>query len=267
MELLRRAREKLREGKTAQLERILRRSLQEVRALGGLPPERAEEILEAMRSLEGEIRERLEEAGIAVEGTAVDADDLTDSLCYAETRPLFTFCSHPLSDIIAKVNRPSQNFIAETLQKTLGEEFGKEGSAYAGRQVQLALYDSLGMDTRNLQIRDGSGLSRHDLVSPNTSVALLQMMWDHPYRSYYLESFPLAGRFGTIRKRMIGTAAEANVRAKTGFIGYVRSLSGYTWTRSGEPIIFSLMVNHYTIPTSQANQLQDRIAALLSEME
>jgi len=213
------------------------------------------------------LKERLEEAGITVSGDPLDGDDLPDSINYDQTERIFTFHSHPMSDIIAKVNRPSQNFIAETLQKTLGHELGQEGSSYAGRQVQLALYDSLGMDTRNLQLRDGSGLSRHDLVSPNTSVSLLQMMWDHPLRSYYIESFPLAGVTGTIRKRALGSSAEGNLRAKTGYIGYVRSLSGYTWTQSGEPIILSLMVNHYTIPTGKVNKLQDRIVAILSDME
>jgi len=213
------------------------------------------------------LKERLEDAGILVAGSPVDVDDLPDSLNYSATQKIFTYYSHPMSDIIAKVNRPSQNFIAETLQKTLGAEFGKEGSSREGRKVQMALFDSLGMDTRNLKIRDGSGLSRHDLVSPNTSASLLQMIWAHPYRSYFIESLPLSGLTGTIRKRMIGTEAEQNVRAKTGTIGYVSSLSGYTWTQSGEPIIFSIMANHFTIPTSQVRSIQDQIATILSEME
>ncbi len=213
------------------------------------------------------LKERLEEAGIIVSGQAVDADDLADSLDYSATTRFFTYYSHPLSDIISKVNRPSQNFIAETLQKTLGHEFGEEGSSREGRKVQMAFYDSLGMDTRNLKLRDGSGLSRHNLVSPNTSISLLELMWNHPYRSYYIESFPLSGVFGTSRKLTLGTSAEGNVRAKTGTIGYVRAFSGYTWTQSGEPIIFSLMVNHYTISTSRVNQLIEQIVAKLSDME
>jgi len=213
------------------------------------------------------LKEHLEAAGILVEGDAVDVDDLDLPIEYENSSNLFTYSSHPLSDIISKVNRPSQNFIAETLQKTLGHEFGAEGSSREGRKVQMAFYDSLGMDTRNLELRDGSGLSRHNLVSPNTSSSLLQLMWDHPYRTYYIESFPLAGVFGTPRKLTLGTSAEGNVRAKTGTIGYVRAFSGYTWTQSGEPIIFSLMVNHYTISTSEVNKLIERIVALLADME
>ncbi|MCF7807557.1 MAG: D-alanyl-D-alanine carboxypeptidase/D-alanyl-D-alanine-endopeptidase [Candidatus Marinimicrobia bacterium] len=213
------------------------------------------------------LKERLADAGIRVNGDPIDADDLADTVRYDSTQKLFSYYSHPMSDIIKKVNQPSQNFIAETLQRTMGALFGEEGSSREGRKVQIALYDSLGMDTRNLKIRDGSGLSRHDLVSPNTSTSLLQMMWDHPYRSTYIESFPLSGVSGTIKRRMPGMSAEYNVRAKTGYIGYVRSLSGYTWTRSGEPIIFSIMVNHYTIPTSIVNHIQDQIASILSDME
>ena len=213
------------------------------------------------------LKERLTAAGIMVQGNPLDVDDLQDSLDYAASTRLFTYYSHPLSDIISKVNRPSQNYIAETLQKTLGSSFGDAGSSRAGRKVELMLFDSLGMDTENLQLRDGSGLSRHNLVSPNTTTSLLQMMWDHPYRSYFMESLPLSGVSGTTRKRTLGTSAEGNVRAKTGYIGYARALSGYTWTRSGEPIIFSIMVNHYTISTSKVNDLQDRIVAILSDME
>ncbi len=213
------------------------------------------------------LKEHLEAAGISVGGEAVDVDDLEQAIDYENTSRLFTYYSHPLSDIISKVNRPSQNYIAETLQKTLGYEFGELGSSREGRKVEMALFDSLGMDTQNLKLRDGSGLSRHNLVSPGTSASLLQIMWDHPYRSYYIESFPLAGVFGTPRKLTIGTSAEGNVRAKTGTIGYVRAFSGYTWTQSGEPIIFSLMVNHYTIPTSQVNRLLERVVAILSDME
>jgi len=213
------------------------------------------------------LKERLEEAGISVLGSPMDVDDLPDSLNYAETNKIFTYYSHPMSDIIAKVNRPSQNFIAEMLQKTLGVEFGEEGSSREGRKIQMMFYDSLGMNTENLKLRDGSGLSRHNLVSPNTTVSLLELMWAHPYRTYYIESLPLSGLTGTVRRRMIGTDAEQNVRAKTGTIGYVSSLSGYTWTQSGEPIMFSIMANHFTIPTYKVRGIQDQIANILSEME
>jgi len=213
------------------------------------------------------LKERLTDAGITVSGNPVDGDDLPDSINYDATNYLFTYYSHPMSRIVELVNKPSQNFMAESLQKTMGALYGEEGSSREGRMVQMALFDSLGMDTDNLQLRDGSGLSRYNLVSPNTTSSLLQMMWDHPYRSYFIESLPHSGVSGTIKSRMSGMSAEFNVRAKTGSLSYVRSLSGYTWTRSGEPIIFVMMVNHYTIPTSVVNHIQDQVATILSDME
>ncbi len=212
------------------------------------------------------LKEHLVDAGIKVSGNPVDVDDLVESIDYEQTSILFTYTSHPMSRIVTEVNQPSQNFIAETLQKTLGKELGKEGSAKEGLKMQMAFYDSLGMNTDNLYLRDGSGLSRYDLISPNNSVSLLQMMWDHEYRTYYINSFPLAGVVGTIDDRMIGTSAERNVRAKTGNMTNVSSLSGYTWTKSGEPIIFSVMVNSYMIPSSKVKHIQDQIAVILSDM-
>jgi len=213
------------------------------------------------------LKQFLERQGIEVTGEPIDGDDWTAQVDYERYQPIFTHTSQPLSEIIAKVNKPSQNFIAETLQKTLGAILGDDGSSKSGIKVQMALYDSLGMDTRNLTIRDGSGLSRLDLVSPNTTASLLQMMWNHPDRDIFITSLPISGVDGTIEKRMVGTIAEGRVHAKTGYVSYVRSLSGYLWTLGGEPIIFTLMVNHYTVPTSLANKIQDTICTILVGMD
>ncbi|MBT4036214.1 MAG: D-alanyl-D-alanine carboxypeptidase/D-alanyl-D-alanine-endopeptidase [Candidatus Marinimicrobia bacterium] len=213
------------------------------------------------------LKKHLIDKDINVVGEPVDVDDLPDAIDYEQTSTLFTYFSHPMSSIIKGVNRRSINFIAEQVHKTLGKEFGAKGSADEGGKIQIALFDSLGMDTKNLHIRDGSGLSNYNLVSPNTTTSLLQMMWNHPYRSYYLESFSLTGVSGATRKRLRGTSAEGNVRTKTGTIAKVRTLSGYTWTQSGEPIIFSILVNHHVVPNSQVNQIQDQIVVILSDME
>ena len=63
---------------------------------------------------------------------------------------------------------------------------------------------------------------------------------------------------------MIGTNAQGNLRAKTGYVSYVRALSGYVTTADGEDLIFSFIVNNYDVPTSMANELQNRIGVILS---
>jgi len=211
------------------------------------------------------LKEYLQRAGIEVRGQPRDGDDILEEKHYDDRwKPLFTHYSPPLSEIIAKVNKPSQNFIAECLQRTLGAMFRGEGSNEAGIEVEMALFDSLGMDTQNLTIVDGSGLSRHNLVAPANTVSLLQMMWRHPYRAIYMASLATPGEeHSTLAHRMQGTPLEGNLWAKTGYMEYVRSLSGYLLTRHKKWLVFSLMVNHYTIPTREINRIQDRICLLL----
>jgi len=212
------------------------------------------------------LKEYLERGGITVAGDPVDVDDLSDSLDYTGYQRLFTHQSPPLSDIICKVNKPSQNFIAETLQKTLGAEFGEEGSSYQGRLVERALFDSLGVYTPGFNPRDGSGLSRYNLIAPEATVSLLDMMWDHPQREIYLASLPVIGYDGTTRRLVENGAAYQNVLAKTGTISYARALSGYVWTQSGEPIIFSFMVNHHTVSNTYTNAMIVEMLEILSEL-
>jgi len=212
------------------------------------------------------LKEYLERESIEVSGDPVDGDDLADSIRYDSLSILFEHQSPPLSDIIYKVNKPSQNFIAESLQKTLGAEFGEEGSSWEGRLVELALFDSLGVYTPGLRMRDGSGLSRYNLVAPEATISLLDVMWRHPNRDTYIESLPVAGHDGTITNLVKEGPAFGNVLAKTGTISYARALSGYVWTRSGEPLIFSIMVNHHTIPTWRVNNMIVDVLEILSEL-
>ena len=82
-------------------------------------------------------------------------------------------------------------------------------------------------------MRDGSGLSRHDYVSPRTLVTVLDAMRRHPDFKVFYDALPIAGVDGTIDKRMRGTAAQGNVHAKTGYVDKARSLSGYVTTADG----------------------------------
>jgi D-alanyl-D-alanine carboxypeptidase/D-alanyl-D-alanine-endopeptidase (penicillin-binding protein 4) len=76
----------------------------------------------------------------------------------------------------------------------------------------------------------------------------------------------VAGVDGTISNRMRGTPAQGNVRAKTGFVGFARSLSGYVTTADGELLIFSMLCNNYTVPTAAVNRVQDQVAARLASL-
>src|SRR5213075_2845664 len=94
--------------------------------------------------------------------------------------------------------------------------------------------ETWGITRDSWQLIDGSGLSRRDVVTPDTLVAILRRMYDQSDVSPWMAAFPIAGRDGTLAARMKGTAAENNVRAKTGTMSNVRSLAGYVRTRDGE---------------------------------
>ena len=115
-------------------------------------------------------------------------------------------------------------------------------------------------------IRDGSGLSRYDYISPRTVVRILDAMRKSRDFQVYYDALPIAGVDGTIRNRMKGTPAENNVHAKTGSVALSRSLSGYVTTADGHMLIFSFLSNNWTVPTRAVERVQDAIAARLAGM-
>jgi D-alanyl-D-alanine carboxypeptidase/D-alanyl-D-alanine-endopeptidase (penicillin-binding protein 4) len=98
------------------------------------------------------------------------------------------------------------------------------------------------------------------MVTPKQIVELLKYMYSNKEMyPYFYNSLPIAGVDGSLGRRMKGTTAENVVRAKTGFIGHVRSLSGYAFTGDNEPVAFSMIANNFNIPVKLAENLQDLV--------
>jgi D-alanyl-D-alanine carboxypeptidase/D-alanyl-D-alanine-endopeptidase (penicillin-binding protein 4) len=210
------------------------------------------------------LKEVFEAKGIKVDGTAKDIDAFKTPPTYTATTQIASFTSIPLSDIVKTINKPSQNLYAEQLFRTMGMVFYKQGGMTTGRYVAHPIFSRWGMDTTRLQVVDGSGLSRLNLVSPSNIVGLLTGMYQGKYFQPFYESLPIAGVDGSLKNRMKGTKAENNVHGKTGFIGYVRSLSGYVTSLDGEMFAFSMIANHYTVPTSMAEKIQNEVCVRLA---
>ena len=177
---------------------------------------------------------------------------------------LFTFVSLPMRNILPALMKPSQNQIAEILLKTIGLERGGVGTADSARKIvseQLLLW---GVQPDGFVIRDGSGLSRHDLASPETLVRVLDRIQQDTAFAVFYNAMPIAGVDGTLKDRMKGTPAEGNVHAKTGSLDQARSLSGYVTTADGERLIFSILANNWTTSSSQVGGVADQIAAALA---
>lgn len=204
------------------------------------------------------LRQALEAKGIKVAGGRSDTTAAVDTLLVVP--------SPPLREILPRMEKPSQNQIAEVLFRTLGAQRAGVGSADSGRAVVERQLAAWGARDGSYAVRDGSGLSRHDYVTPETLVRVLDAIRADTAFGVFFDALPVAGLDGTIERRMRGTPAEGNVRAKTGFIDKARSLSGYVTTADGHLLVFSILANNWTVPVRQVEAVQDMIATRLAGM-
>ena len=180
---------------------------------------------------------------------------------------LNTHKSIPLSDIIHTINKVSQNFYAEQLQKTLGLKYYHEGSTKKGIEAEKIWFSRIGLNPDEIFIVDGSGLSRHNLITAYQIVTILRGIRNDPNYQIFYDSLPVGGIDGTLKNRFKGSNAAGHVFAKTGYVGRVRSLSGFVQAKNGREYIFSILVNHYPVPTSVVNHMQDKIVTLLYNLD
>ncbi len=202
-----------------------------------------------------EFKAALQRSGIAVRGgvRVVDAVGRERSpLDCDRLVELGAAMSAPLSEELARTLKPSQNLHAQLLLFQAGAA-AAGGSAttpgltseQAGLRALAAFVVKAGLAPDEVRLEEGSGLSRHDLVTPRALVGLLQFMAHHLQAQVFREALPVAGVDGTLRGRMRGTPAERNLRAKTGSLRRVNTLAGYVTTAAGEPLAFALLLNDY----------------------
>lgn len=217
-------------------------------------------------------KETLIREGIPVIGGIRDMARVPIQPDYDRAEPVITYHSVPLAEIVSVTNKDSQNLYAEQMLKTIGLLYtgdeAEPGSHQAGLKVQMDFLAEAGLDTSRVRLADGSGLSRRNLITPELTTDLLTWMWHHPddaIREAFLESLPVAGIDGTLETRFRFGPSYNNARAKTGYVAHVRTLSGYVTGAGGTPIAFSIMSNHYTLPTRRINRMHERIINVLAE--
>ncbi len=177
---------------------------------------------------------------------------------------LFSVQSPPLREILRYLEKPSQNQIAEILLRAIGLERAGVGRADSGSAVVSRQLLAWGAERDGFVVYDGSGLSRHDLLSPETLVrTLVAIQRDTAFQVFY-DALPIAGVDGTLRTRMVGTPAAGNMRAKTGTLQFVRALSGYVTDADGERLVFSILNNHFTAPVDSVSRFQNNVGVLLA---
>jgi D-alanyl-D-alanine carboxypeptidase/D-alanyl-D-alanine-endopeptidase (penicillin-binding protein 4) len=213
------------------------------------------------------LRTALINHGIDVRGPAVDIDDVTDAPSRDESVQLVSYRSPPLSTLAIRLMKGSQNQYAETLLRTIGVAAGTPTAAM-GAATTGAVLKEWGLAEGGWILRDGSGLSRYNYVTPETLVAILAHIdHDETLRSPFEASLPVAGKDGTLASRMKGTPAEGNARAKTGSMANVRALSGYVTTADGEPLVFSILANNFETAAEVVTKAADAIVIRLAELK
>lgn len=170
--------------------------------------------------------------------------------------------SIPLSEIIKETNTESENLYAEILLKTLGAQLYSEGSFSAGLKAIKEFLYIIGVDTNNVSLWDGSGLSKHNLVSPRTLVSVLKFMYNNSKLNFYFyNSLPRPGN-GTLKARFNGFSNT--LRAKTGAIQATSCLSGYLKI-SDTNYAFSMLFNNFTCSLKTILNIQEKIISAITE--
>lgn len=210
------------------------------------------------------LRQALRDSGIAVLGRTGSTIDSTRYDHLRDQPPLAELESRPLKDWIFPVLNSSQNWFAEMLLKQLGRQFGEAGTWDEGLEVERRfLIDSVGIDSTQFSLRDGSGLASTNLVSPLAFTQLLAYMRRHPRWETFSAGLPRSGSRGSLRTRFVDTPLSGRVVAKTGSISRVHTLSGYIEMPDGTVRTFSVQANHHL---QSGRDILEQIDRIVTEM-
>lgn len=204
--------------------------------------------------------EEVARSGINLEGAR-----LTGSTMPANARLVGTL-RRPITEVLERMMKVSDNFYAESMFYQTAAS-AKKGVARASdaRNISKQLFARLGLGHYPYKVADGSGLSLYNYVSVELLCALLRHAWHSPsIRQPLLQSLPIAGVDGTLEKRMRGTAAQGNVRAKTGTLTGISSLAGYCTMKNGRQLCFAI-INQGVMHNTKGKTFQDRVCKVLCE--
>ncbi|MFD5280815.1 D-alanyl-D-alanine carboxypeptidase/D-alanyl-D-alanine endopeptidase [Streptomyces rubrogriseus] len=207
---------------------------------------------------------------LAAQGITVDGE-VSRTTAKQSDVPVAQHKSAPLSDIVKKMLKTSDNNIAETLLRMTAVELGKPGTFEAGTALVRQVLSSYGISLDNFEMHDGSGLSRADRIPAATLAQLLDAITESPALGSILEGLPVAGEAGASLGPEWGRfddpdseCAVGKVHAKTGTLTGAIALSGVTRTDDGDWRIFSFIENNSTADPSDIKDAMDGLAATVN---
>jgi D-alanyl-D-alanine carboxypeptidase/D-alanyl-D-alanine-endopeptidase (penicillin-binding protein 4) len=235
-------------------------------------------VAEPARYTASVLREALGARGVIVQGGVRAIEDRTESPVSGRSlfapalgsgsrvRVLAIHTSPRLLDVLEVVNKRSNNFMAEQVLRTIGRVARGSGSVAGGADaLDHFAGDRLGVAASGLEIHDGSGLSALNRTTARSVITLLAYVAESPFWTPFWHTLPQAGAPDGLR-RMVGTAADGRLRAKTGTINRVSALSGYVHAAGGERLAFSI-INNSHVSTWTAKRVEDEIGARLAQFD
>lgn len=205
----------------------------------------------------------LKESGIQFNG------ELKYLLTQGKKKPVIAIHSSvPLKELIQTMFKESDNLFADSLFKKLGSlKYGLPGTWEKGRfAVRDFLIKRVGLDWEEMEVVDGSGLSRYNLLSPYQMAYFLYWISQTPYAIDFQTALSVGGLDGTLKRRMQSPVLKGNVRAKTGTMQGVSTLSGYLITEENETIAFAIFINNYVKKAKEIRlKIEDVILEILAK--
>lgn len=208
-------------------------------------------------------KEQLQSKGIIFKG-------LFDIKTLPENSTHLSSVYRSLDTVLVNMNKESDNLSAEMLLYILAlNDSGAPASAENGIEAIKRMIELTGLEADNYSLADGSGVSHYNLISTELIINIFKYFYYS--RPYIFETFyntlPTAGIDGTLGKKMRKTLAEGNVRAKTGTLSGLVTLSGFVNAINGDIIAFSIFIQNYSVKNSMARKFQDEICELLAEFK
>lgn len=181
---------------------------------------------------------------------------------------LAAVASQPLPMMISTMLKDSDNVIANSLFKTMGQFYTQQpGSWQNGHDALRNIFSKkVQLNMSKATIVDGAGGSRYNYLTPQQIVTLLRKAYASPYGSIFIAALPVSGVDGTLKARMNTPAVLGKVRAKTGTETAVTTLSGYLETRKKHTLVFSIMINGFVDQPAKYKALEDEICAALVDI-
>jgi len=210
------------------------------------------------------LAELLRERGVKISGTS-RAIHMPETAVATPRAVLAEHVSVPLSDSVKLVNKISQNLHTEMLLRAAARANEIWNTPDDLMKFPADFYAAAGIAPGDVIQTDGSGLSRHDLVTPRAIVALLKYAQEQTWFAPYYDSLPVAGVDGTLETQMKNTNAAARIHAKTGSVEHVRTRSGFAETAGGRRLIFSFLSNNQGGKNHEASDALDGLCIAMVE--